>query len=101
MRKLTKKQVKKIQDIGEESNINNLGSAIKNVTDHMATPDNELSMFDKIVLNQICPECKGHTITVSCKKLKALGKCKSKANEMSYKKEYEKAFRKNLKGERR
>lgn len=78
MKKMNEEQVKKVQKIGEKAGIDNLGPAMKSVTDHMATPADELSMIDEMVLNDICPDCKGQTITVSCKKLKELDKCKLK-----------------------
>jgi len=85
MKRLTKKQVNEIQKIGEAHKIDNLGSTIKSVTDYMATPSNKLSHLDKMVLEQICPECRGKTITISCKKIKELKKCKIQKPEIQKK----------------
>lgn len=76
IKRMTKKQMDNVQSYGRKVGIRNLGSAIKMVTDHMATPECELSVIDRIILNSCCVECKGRTVTVSCVKLKRLGKCR-------------------------
>jgi len=76
MGRMTEEEVRKVQEIGEEEGIDNLGGAVSAVAEHMACGEEELSMFDNLTLKQICPECIGHTVTVSCRKLKRMNRCK-------------------------
>ena len=76
MGRMTEEEVRKVQEIGEEEGIDNLGGAVSAVAEHMVCGEEELSMFDNLTLKQICPECIGHTVTVSCRKLRGMNRCK-------------------------